>query len=124
MLVSKGWKLNQSTKGKSIHGVIEIVEGFLQYDGECRPLQSQAFAFVNDRLVGQLSPRLMESRVDGALASTSISDSGEILARFFRYRPTDALASPSRVSHAVYSLLSENGSLTLKLLSVETRPAP
>ena len=121
-VVAQGWKLTalaESRRGKA--GMIEIVGGFRQYDGMCRPLQFQAFVFIDERLVGTLSPGLMNSREDGALDRVTISDSGEITATFLRYTQSDALCCPSRLSTAVYSSLAEGGVYRLKLLRVETK---
>lgn len=87
----------------------------------CGPLQFQAFVFINDRVIGTLSPHVMNSREDGALSGVSIAQSGEITASFLRYARTDALCCPSRESIAVYSVVQEAGSFRLKLVKVETK---
>jgi len=124
-VVAQGWKLTalaESRRGKA--GLIEVVGAFRQYDGMCRPLQFQAFVYIEGRLAGTLSPKLMNSREDGALDRVAISDSGEITANFLRYTQSDALCCPSRQSTAVYSFLTEGGAYRLKLLRVETKPRP
>jgi hypothetical protein len=122
LLVGEGWKLAAaSVSRRDRASLIEVVQGFRQYDGMCRPLNFQAFVFINDRPIGTLSPRLMNSREDGAMNRVSISDSGEITANFLRYRATDALCCPSRESLAVYSVMQEAGNYRLKLLRVETK---
>jgi hypothetical protein len=125
LVVKQGWRLSTSTQGKHVNGgVIEIIQGLLSYDGMCRPRQYQAYVFLDGRLLGALSPRLMNSREDGALTRVSISASGNILATFSRYSRTDALCCPSRESHAVYALVQGNGGLALKLIRVDTMPRP
>ena len=62
LLTAAGWKLTISEVKRSGGHSIEIVQAFRQFDGMCRDLQAQAFVFVNDRLVGTLSPRLMNAR--------------------------------------------------------------
>ena len=122
LLTVAGWKLRTISEVKRSGGhSIEIVQAFRQFDGMCRDLQAQAFVFVNDRLVGTLSPRLMNGRADGQLAKAVISESGEITATFLRYNPTDALCCPSRESLAFYSTVPEAGTHVVKLLPVETR---
>ena len=123
LLAAEGWKLSSSPvsrRGRA--GLIEIVQGFRQHDGMCRPLIFQAFVFLDERPIATLSPRLMNSREDGALSRLSISESGEITAIFLRYSRTDPLCCPSRESSAVYSILQQAGNYKLKLLRVVTKP--
>ena len=125
LVIAQGWKLTALTenrRGKA--GLIEIVGAFRQYDGMCRPLQFQAFVFIDERLVGTLSPKLMNSREDGALDRVTVSESGEIGASFLRYRQNDALCCPSRESTAVYAFQPEAGGYRLKLLRVATKARP
>ena len=125
LIVGQNWSLSTSTTGKRLNGgTIEVIQALLSYDGMCRPRQFQAFVFLDGRLMGKLSPTLMNSREDGALTRVSISASGNILATFSRYSRTDALCCPSRESHAVYALVQGNGNLTLKLIRVDTVPRP
>ncbi|HET9219918.1 MAG TPA: LppP/LprE family lipoprotein [Terriglobia bacterium] len=125
VVVGQGWRLSTSTTGKRVNGgTIEVIQALLSYDGMCRPRQFQAFVFLDGRLMGKLSPTLMNSREDGALTRVSISASGNILATFSRYSRTDALCCPSRESHAVYAFVQGNGGLTLKLIRVDTMPKP
>jgi hypothetical protein len=122
LLATEGWKLSAaSVSRRDRASLIEVVQGFRQYDGMCRPLNFQTFVFVNERPIGTLSPRLMNSREDGALQQVSISDPGEITATFLRYSTRDALCCASRESRAVYSVVQEAGNYKLKLLRVETK---
>jgi hypothetical protein len=125
-LANAGWmfKPQVSTSSRNPRRTIEIVRGFRQFDGECRALQEQAFVFVNDRLIGILSPNLMHSRSDGGLMEATVSESGEIRARFARYSQTDALAASSRESLAVYSVTPQGNTYILKLVRVETKSLP
>lgn len=127
LLTASGWKLLLPRESRLVGGrTIEIVQAFLRYDGMCRPLQFQAFVFVDERLVGALSPHLMNAREDGQLAAVRISEAGEITATFLRYEATDALCCPSRESTAVYAVSRDGGTYALKLVRVETtkRPQP
>jgi len=125
VLREAGWMLNRASNLTRSDGrSIEIVHAFLQFDGQCRELQAQAFVFVDGRLIGTLSPRRMNAREDGSLADVSLSESGEITARFFRYSQSDASCCPSRQSVAVYSLIPKADTYGLKLVRVETRSRP
>jgi len=120
-----GWMLNRASPLTRSGGhSIEIVRAFLEFDSECRDLQAQAFVFVDGRLIGTLSPRRMSARTDGSLGDVSLSESGEIAAKFFRYGQSDALCCPSKESVAVYSLIPNAGTYSLKLVRVETRALP
>src|SRR5262249_13967265 len=58
----RGWDLVDVSQGGS--GVV-VVRATAGYDGMCRPLQYQDFAFVNGVFAGTLSPHPMDSRTDG-----------------------------------------------------------
>ena len=123
LLTEAGWKLRLDTEvNRTAERSIEIVQAFRQFDGMCRSLQAQAFVFVNNGLIGVLSPKLMNARKDGDLADVVVSGSGEIRAKFFRYGQADALCCPSRESLAVYSVMLEGDTNILRLLRVDTRP--
>lgn len=78
-------------------GAVATVIGISNYDGMCRPLSYQAFAFVDGKYAGTLSPVLMNSRTDGALGEVpSITSDRTIEFQFTRYADNDALCCPSR----------------------------
>ena len=125
LLREAGWMLNRASKLTRSGGhSIEVVHAFLEFDSQCRDLQGQAFVFVDGRLIGTLSPRRMSARTDGSLGDVSLSESGGITAKFFRYGQSDGLCCPSKESVAVYSLIPNADTFSLKLVRVETRALP
>jgi len=72
-----------------------IVRGLAGYDGMCRPMEYQAFVFVDGKLAGTLSPTSMNARTDGALTDSSYFSRDRIIAQFVRYTEQDALCCPS-----------------------------
>lgn len=122
LLTSAGWKLSIATQSRRVKNRdLQIVQAFRRYDGMCRPLQFQAFVFVDQSLIGALSPHVMNAREDGQLSSVRIANSGEITATFSRYERSDALCCPSRESIAVYSIVHADKTYEVKLLKVDTR---
>jgi hypothetical protein len=82
---------------------ISIVEGFLHFDAQCRPVPYQHFVFVDGVFAGTLAPEAMLPRTDGALFDIWISGD-EVGVLYDRYAPSDGLCCPSgqtRVSFAV-----------------------
>jgi hypothetical protein len=47
---------------------VQIVRGLAGYDGMCRPVEYQAFVFVDGQFAGTMSPAPMDSRSDGSLS--------------------------------------------------------
>jgi hypothetical protein len=64
-LRDQGWDLVGAFQGG---WDILVIRGTAGYDGMCRPRQFQDFVFVRGAFAGTLSPRVMDSRADGALA--------------------------------------------------------
>lgn len=87
---------------------IVMVQGATDFDGQCRPLGSQAFVFVGGTFAGTLSPVTMDSRTDGMLINAVLAPNGTIYAEFSRYTPNDALCCPSSKTSVYYSI-NRNG---------------
>jgi hypothetical protein len=99
-----GWRLAEFWPTQRA-GDLAVVVGTAGYDGMCRPMGYQGFAFAAGRFAGTLSPEPINSRADGALVTTQQGAAvrlvdGKVEARFVRYAPTDPLCCPSR-GHAV-----------------------
>jgi hypothetical protein len=79
--------------GWSLYGGYEtgwglfIVHGLSDFDGNCRPVNYQAFVFRNGVFAGTISPQVMSQQQDGALAQTAITEEGGLRAVFQRFRP-------------------------------------
>ena len=125
LLGEAGWKFETVREvNRSSRDGIEIVQVFGRFGGQCRPFQAQAFVFFNDRLIGTLSPRMMDARSDGYLVEANVSESGQITATFLRYGRQDAMCCPSRESVVVYSVVPAGDSHILRLVRVDTRSRP
>lgn len=109
-LVTRGWSLAGPYQR---YGETSIVSAMAAADGMCRPLGYQAFVFVDGWYAGTLSPKLMDARTDGAIASLSIPlyAASDFTVDYTRYASADALCCP----HATTSV-------TFKVKSLEGRP--
>lgn len=121
-----------------IFGKLTVVMGMAAVDGMCRPMQYQAFVFVDDRFAGTLSPTPMNSRTDGALNTIDFvqapeaadQDSAASLmvpyATFRRYQESDALCCPSATSELTYLIKEDDHHpLVVPQLPAQTStPAP
>jgi hypothetical protein len=94
-VAAAGWTLYGSYTGG--WGAV-VVAGLTDYDGMCRPVGYQYFAFVDGVFAGTLSPLPMAARTDGAAQDVRITVGGDITATFVRYAPDDPLCCPSRSS--------------------------
>ncbi len=94
-VAAAGWTLHGPYTGG--WGAV-LVEALTDYDGMCRPIGYQYFAFVDGSFAGTLSPTPMAARTDGALQDARIGFDGGISATFVRYAPDDPLCCPSRPS--------------------------
>jgi hypothetical protein len=83
---------------------VRVVRGLAGYDGMCRPMEYQAFVFVDGKLAGTLSPTPMDSRFDGALQDSDLYGSERIVSQFARYTEQDALCCPSAISTVTYKI--------------------
>jgi LPXTG-motif cell wall-anchored protein len=94
-VAAKGWLL-ESFWPTLRQGNTAVVLALAMYDGMCRPLSFNAFAFANGTYAGTLSPVLMNSRTDGVFSGTpGFLPDGRISALFLRYAGTDPLCCPS-----------------------------
>lgn len=96
-----GWTLFASYSGG---WGIKIVRALAGYDGMCRPVQYQAFVFVDGTLAGTLSPTPMSSRLDGALTEASFFGPEGLNASYVRYTEKDPLCCPSARTTARYRI--------------------
>ena len=96
-----GWTLCGSYSGG---WGVKIVHGLGGYDGMCRPVEYQAFVFVEGTLAGTLSPMPMHSRDDGALSEINLYGPEGLSAEYVRYTQQDALCCPSARSTATYKI--------------------
>jgi heat shock protein HslJ len=101
-LRQRGWYLfGRAAK----HNAVEIVLGTIGFDGMCRPMGYQAFVFMDGRYAGTLSPELMNARSDGSLmGDMKFTGDRTVEVKFARYRETDPLCCPSRMSRVTYQL--------------------
>jgi hypothetical protein len=96
-----GWMLFASYTGG---WGIKVVRGLAGYDGMCRPMEYQAFVFVDGMLAGTLSPGTMGSRSDGALIDVDCSSPDQLVGKFVRYTEQDPLCCPSARSTVLYRI--------------------
>ena len=98
-LVDAGWRPFHLFDREMAQRDVEIIGALAGADGMCRPLNFNAFVFVNGRLAGTLSPSDMNSRTDGSIGVVRLAEDDTIAAEFSRFSQTDALCCPSgRVS--------------------------
>lgn len=90
-----GWSLFGSAQ---VYGSVTVINGMASVDGMCRPMQFNSFVFVANRFAGTLSPDVMDSRTDGAMATARLNDLTSISAEFSRYTSNDAMCCPSQIS--------------------------
>lgn len=118
-----------------VFGKQTVMLAMAAVDGMCRPMQYQAFAFVDGRFAGTLSPGLMDSRTDGAIDTIRFvqdpsrteqgATSGDMVpyASFRRYQESDPLCCPSATSDVTYGLTREDGNPVLTpQLPAQTSP--
>ena len=104
-LHEQGWDLVGAYQGG---WQMLVIGGTAGYDGMCRPRQYQNFVFVDGVYAGKLSPRLMDSRMDGALERVFLQGAGRLTADYARYGEKDALCCPSRTTHVVFSIATDH----------------
>ena len=98
-LADAGWRPFHLFDREITQRDVEIIGGLAGADGMCRPLNFNAFVFVNGRLAGTLSPANMNSRTDGSIGVVRLAEDDTIAAEFSRFAQTDGLCCPSgRVS--------------------------
>ena len=100
-LRAQGWDL---VGPASAAGQIRVMAGAADYDGMCRPRQYQYFVFAHGIFAGTLSPRLMDSRTDGALVRVTLESDRKLQAEFVRYKAADPLCCPSSRTTVVFGI--------------------
>lgn len=90
-------------------------------DGMCRPLQYQAFIFVDGQFAGTLSPQLMDSRTDGSTGPMFLTGESNFSVEFNRYQEKDPLCCPSGVSRVSYQIQRQNNAPIVVPLEVATQ---
>lgn len=94
-VAARGWRLENYWQPRQA-GDVTVVTATAQYDGMCRPMAYQAFAFVGTRFAGTLSPEPMRSRFDGMLDGPPEVLAGAVIqATYTRYDDRDPLCCPS-----------------------------
>jgi len=100
-VVRRGWTLYAPPQTS---GTTKVILAMAGVDGMCRPLSFQAFVYSEGRYAGTLSPLRMDSRTDGALTNVRLTSPTRITAEFVRYKESDPLCCPSRISTVRYSM--------------------
>lgn len=117
-VVRKGWKLYGAVQSYGLTTVLTASAGF---DGMCRPMGYQAFVYSEGRYAGTLSPVPMNSRTDGSLTRVYLIRSTSIAGEFARYRDSDPLCCPSKMSTVEYRVRNDEIP-DLMAVNVTTRP--
>jgi heat shock protein HslJ len=86
---------------------ILVIRGTASYDGMCRPRQYQDFVFVRGVFAGTLSPQVMDSRTDGALARVFLESESRLTAEYHRYSAVDPLCCPSQTTRIVFNIAKD-----------------
>ena len=120
-----GWKLFRDYQAG---WGVKVIWGLVTYDGMCRPMAYQAFAFLDGRFAGTLSPAPMASRTDGSLSSVSLTaapgapGTAALVGTFTRYAAGDPLCCPSRLTHVRYRFDGRDRALRLVPMALDTTP--
>jgi hypothetical protein len=97
-LADRGWYLTSRYEGG--WGII-LVQAQGGWDGMCRPMDYQVFAFVDGSFAGTISPSEMAARIDGSAVDARLISDGHIAASFVRYADSDPLCCPSMPGQTV-----------------------
>jgi hypothetical protein len=116
LLHTKGWDLIGEYQGG---WQVVVIDAAAAYDGMCRPLQYQTFVFVHGAFAGTLSPKLMDSRTDGALSRVNLQN-GRLSADYLRYSDSDPLCCASRTTNVQFEIPS--GGAVVRPVSASTSP--
>jgi len=105
-VMARGWSL---VGAYHRYGSTSVVMAMSSADGMCRANGFQAFVFVNGAFAGTLSPRPMDARTDGSIASLSVTlDSAtDIEADFARYNTVDPMCCPHATSTMLYHVTTK-----------------
>jgi len=93
-------------------------------DGMCRPMDYQYFVFAGGKFAGTLSPRPMNSRVDGSGWLEEKPQAKRFTVDFARYRKDDPLCCPARTSTVTYDLREGPGGPLVVPARVATKANP
>jgi hypothetical protein len=102
---------------------ISIIEGFLWFEVNCRPVGLQAFVFVDGVFAGTLAPQPMLPRTDGALFDMGFGANG-ISALYDRYTPNDGLCCPSAQTRVGFVVERTPSGPVVTPTHAEALPAP
>jgi hypothetical protein len=115
-----GWSLFGEPHTRGGTAVVVAANGA---DEMCRPLDLQAFVFVDGRFAGTLAPHPMQARTDGVLDRIQMFES-TLRADFNRYAAADPPCCPSRTSTVSYRLVADRRGPLLVPDRVGTVPKP
>ena len=103
-----------------VYNSTSVIMAMSGVDGMCRPLAYQAFVFVEGQFAGTLSPKPMNSRLDGDIERIFLINSDSILVEFKRYSKTDPLCCSSAISRVSFAIEPQEAKPVLIPLSVTT----
>jgi hypothetical protein len=83
---------------------VALVMALTSVDGMCRPLGYQGFVFVGGKLAGTISPKPMDSRMDGSTSPIHLTSVSTLTVGFNRYTGSDALCCPSKRQIVTYRI--------------------
>lgn len=101
LLTKMNWTLVGAAQVFGNTAVITTAEAF---DGMCRPLQSETYVFVGNKLAGGLTPGPEDSRTDGSVINVNLYSETDLSAEFARYKNSDALCCPSKTERVTYKV--------------------
>jgi hypothetical protein len=102
-LRARGWDLIGAYQGG---WQVLVIGATASYDGMCRPAQYQEFVFVRGVFAGTLSPKVMESRTDGALSRVYLQGDRRLTAEYLRYTASDPLCCASKTTSVEFEIVS------------------
>ncbi len=111
LLMKNGWTLLGNPT--QVNGDTAVVSVAGAFDGMCRPLKSQTFVFVGNKLAGTLSPALMDSRTDGVLTDVKLTSATTLTAEYARYRANDPLCCPWKTQEISFDIKQNGGNFLL-----------
>lgn len=110
VLTNLGWKLVGPAQ---VWGKTAVVQVTREFDGQCRPFGYEVLVFSENKLVGSMSPKPMDSRTDGSLFSVELYNEHELRAQYNRYKDSDPSCCASGSATVFFSVNEENGGLNL-----------
>ena len=120
LVARAGWQVFVSSQdGKGI----TVVGAAAALDGMCRPDPYQQFVFVDGVFAGTLAPEPMRARSDGSSGQPSFPSPVKIEVEFSRYKESDPLCCPSRITAATFEIRKTSGKPVVTLAGAKTRPS-